>query len=113
MTRSELIAEIARRAEISPKESDRLLRIITDTIQEYVASGEKITISGFGTFERRRRKATVARNPKTHEPMRIAEQYVAAFRAGSGLKEAVKICGSTSGSNDTANQVGIESKHKE
>ena len=91
MTRSELITEIARRANISPKESDRLLRTITDTIQEFVAAGEKITISGFGTFERRRRKATVARNPKTHEPMRIAEQYVAAFRAGSGLKEAVKV----------------------
>jgi DNA-binding protein HU-beta len=91
MTRSQLIIEVARRAEISPKDCDQYLRILTDTIQEYVASGEKITISGFGTFERRRRKATVARNPKTHEPMKIEEQYVAAFRAGSGLKEAVKL----------------------
>lgn len=91
MTRSELTLLIADRAQISPRECDRILRIMTDAIQEFVAAGEKITISGFGTFERRRRKATVARNPKTHEPMRIEEQYVAAFRAGSGLKEAVKI----------------------
>jgi DNA-binding protein HU-beta len=90
MTRSELVVEVADRAELSPKEADRILRAITDIIKERVASGEKITISGFGTFERRKRKATVARNPKTHEPMKIAEQYVAAFRAGSGLKEAVK-----------------------
>ncbi len=90
MTRSELVLELAKRAELSPRESDRILRIVTQTIEEFLATGEKVTISGFGTFERRRRKATVARNPKTHEPMRIAEQYVAAFRAGSSLKEAVK-----------------------
>ena len=90
MTRSELVLELAKRAELSPRESDRILRILTQTIEEFLATGEKVTISGFGTFERRRRKATVARNPKTHEPMRIAEQFVAAFRAGSSLKEAVK-----------------------
>jgi DNA-binding protein HU-beta len=91
MTRSELIAEVARRADISPKQCDNLMRILTDTIQEKLSNGEKITISGFGTFERRKRKATVARNPKTNQPMQIAAQYVAAFRAGSGLKDAVKI----------------------
>ncbi len=91
MTRSELVVEVAERTGLSPKDADRILRSITDLIKEQVAAGEKITISGFGTFERRRRKATVARNPKTHEPMQIAEQYVAAFRAGSGLKEAVKV----------------------
>ena len=90
MTRSELVIEVAERAGISPKECDLLLRALTETIKERIAAGEKITISGFGTFERRIRRATVARNPKTHEPMEIAEQYVAAFRAGTGLKEAVK-----------------------
>jgi DNA-binding protein HU-beta len=91
MTRSELVVEVAERAGLTPKDADRILRTITDLIKEQVAAGEKITISGFGTFERRRRKATVARNPKTHQPMKIAEQFVAAFRAGSGLKEAVKV----------------------
>ena len=90
MTRSELIVELGQKANLSPKDSDRILRTITQIIEEHLASGEKVTISGFGTFERRRRRATTARNPKTHEPMRIAEQYVAAFRAGSSLKEAVK-----------------------
>jgi DNA-binding protein HU-beta len=91
MTRSELVLEVAQRANISPRECDQLMRVITDTIQEKLSIGEKITISGFGTFERRKRKATVARNPKTNQPMQISAQYVAAFRAGSGLKDAVKV----------------------
>ena len=91
MTRSQLVVEVARRTGVSAKECDQIIRVFTDIIQDCVANGEKITISGFGTFERRKRKATMARNPKTHEPMRIAEQYVAAFRAGSSLKEAVKV----------------------
>jgi DNA-binding protein HU-beta len=90
MTRSELIIELANRLSLDPRESERIIKGITEIIQESLANGEKITLSGFGTFERRRRKATVARNPKTHEPMKIAEQYVASFRAGSSLKEAVK-----------------------
>lgn len=90
MNRSELINVVAERAQLDPRSCDRLMRILTETITESVARGEKITISGFGTFERRRRKATVARNPQTGEPMQISEQNVAAFRAGSALKEAVK-----------------------
>lgn len=90
MTRSELIIEVANRAQISPKDSERFIKVFLDTIQERIALGEKITISGFGTFERRTRKATVARNPKTGEPMPIAAQNVATFRAGTALKEAVK-----------------------
>jgi len=90
MTRSELIVEVASRADITVSESDRLIRTVIDTLRDAIASGEKITISGFGTFERKMRKATVARNPKTGEPMRIEAQHVATFRAGSALKQAVR-----------------------
>lgn len=90
MTRSQLITVVAEKAGINPKDSERIIKIFLDSIKEAVANGEKITISGFGTFERRLRKATRARNPKTHETMDIAEQYVATFRAGSSLKDAVK-----------------------
>lgn len=90
MTRSELIVEVANRTQVDPKTCENIIRCFTDTIRECVANGEKITISGFGTFERKRRKATVARNPKTHEPMAIPEQFVATFRAGTTLKDAVK-----------------------
>ena len=90
MTRSELIAEVAKRGNISLTESDNLIRVVIETIRDVVASGEKITISGFGTFERKIRKATVARNPKTGKPMTIAAQHVATFRAGTALKQAVR-----------------------
>lgn len=90
MNRSELVTAVATEAELDPKECDRIVRVITETITKSVAQGDKVTISGFGTFERRRRKATVARNPQTGAPMQIAEQNVATFRAGTSLKEAVK-----------------------
>jgi len=90
MTRAQLIAIVAEKTQISSKTCDMIIRKFLDTITEEVASGEKITISGFGTFERKRRKATMARNPQTGEPMEIESQNVAVFRAGSGLKDAVK-----------------------
>ncbi len=90
MTRSELIISVAEKTGVDQKLCETIIRTFTDTIRESVANGEKITLSGFGTFERKVRKATVARNPKTHEPMAIPEQFVATFRAGTSLKDAVK-----------------------
>lgn len=85
---------VADKAQVTPKEAERIIRILFDMITGEVAAGEKVTVSGFGTFERRTRKATIARNPKTGEPMPIEAQNVATFRAGSGLKEAVRGSGS-------------------
>ncbi|MCC6932025.1 MAG: HU family DNA-binding protein [Deltaproteobacteria bacterium] len=90
MTRAELIEMIAQESNINSKEVERVIRIFTEKITSCVSLGEKITISGFGTFEKRRRKATFARNPKTGETMPIAEQNVATFRAGTAFKSAVK-----------------------
>lgn len=90
MNRSELINTVADKARISQRESERLVKIITDTITEQIAQGDKVTISGFGTFEKRRRKQTIARNPKTGERMVIKAQNTPTFRAGAALKSAVK-----------------------
>ena len=90
MTRAELIELIALEANMSAEDVGRVIRIFTEKITAGVSLGEKITISGFGTFEKRRRKATYARNPKTGETMPIAEQNVATFRAGTNFKLAVK-----------------------
>lgn len=90
MTRAELVLEVSRRAGISTKEGDRIIRVFLETLQESIARGEKITISGFGTFERRTRKATVTRNPNTGELIKVQKQNVATFRAGTSLKEAVR-----------------------
>ena len=90
MTRAQLIATVAEKTQVSTKTCDMIIRKFLDTISEEVAAGEKITISGFGTFERKRWKASLARNPQTGEPMEIESQNVAVIRAGSGLKHAVK-----------------------
>lgn len=90
MTRSELIELVAEKTGNNSRLCDSIIRTFLDSIRDAVAAGEKITISGFGTFERRLRKATVARNPQTGEPMSISAQNVAVFRAGTALKEAVR-----------------------
>ncbi len=90
MTRAELVGRVASQSGISLKEADRIIRITLDTIINSMSEGEKITLSGFGTFESRRRKATVACNPKTGKRMPIAEQNIATFRAGTTLRQAVK-----------------------
>jgi DNA-binding protein HU-beta len=90
MNRAKLISLVAQRANISDRSCEEVLKHLTDTITDQMALGEKITISGFGTFETKLRKSTIARNPKTGELMDIAEQNVATFRAGTNLKGAVK-----------------------
>jgi DNA-binding protein HU-beta len=64
---------------------DAVLGAITDGLKK----GEKIQISGFGTFEVRHREARMGRNPRTGDPVPIAASNAPAFKAGKGLKEAV------------------------
>lgn len=90
MTRAEIIELVTERTQEQGKVVDNIVRTFLDVVTENLAAGEKVTISGFGTFERKRRKATVARNPQTGEPMKVEAQNVAVFRAGSGLKDAVR-----------------------
>mgnify|MGYP002079830503 CR=1 FL=1 len=90
MKKSELISKVSQNTGIDIKTCETIVHSMIDLIKESMATGEKITLSGFGTFERRVRKQTIARNPKTLEPMTIEQQYVAAFRAGTSLKDAVK-----------------------
>lgn len=90
MNRSKLVREVAKRANINTDLCDKIVRALTEAITQEVASGEKVTISGFGTFQSKRRKATKARDPISGEKIDIKEQNVAAFRAGTGLKAAIK-----------------------
>jgi len=62
---------------------------VLDAITEGLKKGERIQISGFGTFEVRHREARMGRNPRTGEPVQIAASNAPAFKAGKALKEAV------------------------
>jgi DNA-binding protein HU-beta len=60
-----------------------------ETIVKRVASGEKVTLVGFGTFEVRQRKARTGRNPKTNQPLEIPAKRVPGFKVGKEFSEAV------------------------
>lgn len=90
MNKTELIAVVAEKAEVTQKEAELVLAAIVDTVAETLASGEKVVITGFGTFEVRHRVARKGRDPRTGAEIHIPAQKTPAFRAGKGLKDAVK-----------------------
>jgi DNA-binding protein HU-beta len=91
MNRSELVAALADRAEVSRKDADAVLSALAATVGDVVAKGdEKVTIPGFLSFERTHRAARTARNPQTGEPLEIPAGYSVKVSAGSKLKEAAK-----------------------
>ena len=89
MNKAELVAVVAEKSTLTKKDTEQVIDLLFDTIQETLATGEKVVISRFGTFEVRRRVARTGRNPRTGEDIHIVEQNTPAFRTGKGLKDAV------------------------
>jgi len=90
MNKQELIAKIAEKSELSKKDADKALAALTDTIVEALKAGDKISLVGFGTFEVKTKAARESRNPQTGEKMIVPEKKVPSFKAGTGLKDAVR-----------------------
>ena len=86
MNKTELVAAIAEKAEISKKDAEAALKAFTETVEQELVKGEKIQLVGFGTFERPAREG---RNPRTGESMKIAAAKTPKFKAGKALKDAV------------------------
>ena len=74
---------------MTKKQADSVLTAAIEAIMETVSSGDKVTLVGFGSFERRDRKEREGRNPKTGETMVIPATKVPAFSAGKQFKEMV------------------------
>lgn len=89
MTKAELIANVAKKAELTQKDTEAAVNAFFSTIQESLAAGENVQVIGFGTFEVRERAARVGRNPQTGEEIQIAAAKVPAFKPGKALKDAV------------------------
>jgi DNA-binding protein HU-beta len=89
MNKGELVDMIAQKADLTKKDIDTVLSATLDTIVETVTKGDKVTLVGFGSFEKRDRKEREGRNPKTGETMTIAATTVPAFSVGKAFKDTV------------------------
>lgn len=90
MKKNDLIASVAAATGLSKKDADAAVNAVFSVIEGEVAKGEKVTVTGFGTFERRTRAAREGRNPRTGETIQIPAQQTPAFKAGKAFKDAVK-----------------------
>ena len=89
MNKTELIAAVAERAELSKKDAEKAVKAFTDVAAEELVKGEKIQLVGFGTFEVSERKEREGRNPKSGEKMTISASRTPKFKAGKALKDQV------------------------
>ena len=89
MNKTELIAAVAEKAEISKKDSEKALKAFVDVVTEQLKAGDKVQVVGFGTFEVSERAVREGRNPQTGETMKIAACKAPKFKAGKALKDAI------------------------
>lgn len=90
MNKAELIATIAETSGVSKKDTEQVLNAFIATVQKTLKQDGKVQIPGFGSFKVRERAARSGRNPLTGEAIEIAAAKVPAFKAGKGLKDAVR-----------------------
>ena len=90
MTKAELIASIGKEAKISKAASEKAVNAFTSAVTKALKKGDKLTLTGFGTFSVAKRRARTGRNPQTGKEIKIAATRVAKFKAGNLLKRAVK-----------------------
>ena len=89
MNKAELIEAVAK-VTCTKKEADEAVSATIAAIQKALKKGEEVTLVGFGTFKVSKRKARTGRNPQTGATIKIAAKKVPVFKAGKGLKDAVK-----------------------
>ena len=89
MNKTELVAAIAEKAELSKKDAEKAVKAFTDVVSEELVNGGKIQLVGFGTFEVSERAAREGRNPQSGEVMKIAASKAPKFKAGKALKDLV------------------------
>jgi nucleoid DNA-binding protein len=89
MTKADLIDSLATRNELSRQKAEEIVNGLFDDIVAALKKGDKVNISGFGTFSVSERKGRTGRNPKTGESIEIAPSRAAKFKAGKNLKDSL------------------------
>ena len=90
MNKTQLVDVVAAKAELKKKEAEAAVSAVVAAITEALEAGEKVQLSGLGTFEVKERAARVGHNPRTGEAVEIAASKIPSFKAGAALKNAVK-----------------------
>lgn len=89
MNKTQLIQKIAENGNMTKKDAEVALKAVIDAISDAVASGEKVQVSGFGSFDVKTRDARMGRNPKTGEAVEIAASKRVVFSAAQVLKDKI------------------------
>lgn len=89
MNKAQLVDALAARIDGDKKSAAATVDALVDTVIRTVNKGEKVSITGFGVFEKRPRAARIARNPATGDKVKLKKTSVPAFRAGQGFKDVV------------------------
>ena len=89
MTKSDLVALVAEKTELSNIGAAYILDVVLSTISDALARGESVSIAGFGTFSVKSRPERQGRNPRTGEAITIGASNAPSFKAGKGLRDAV------------------------
>ncbi len=90
MNKTELVAAMAEKAEVSKKDAEKVLNAFIETVQGAVKADDKVQLVGFGTFESKARAAREGKNPQTGEKIKIAACKVPSFKAGKAFKDLLK-----------------------
>mgnify|MGYP002861223944 CR=1 FL=1 len=91
MKKSEFVALVAEKTGLSKKDTEKALNAALETITAALATGDRVQLVGFGTFETKDREARTGRNPSTGEPMEIPAARLPVFKAGKALKDTVAL----------------------
>ena len=89
MNKTELIAAVAEKSELSKKDAEKAVNAVVNTIVEALKADEKVSVVGFGSFEAKTRPARKGHNPLTGKEIEIEASKAASFKAGKALKEAL------------------------
>ena len=89
MNKTELINAAAEKAGVAKKDAEKILNASLEAITEAMVAGEKVQVSGFGTFESKQRGARVGRNPQTKETIEIPATKVPTFKPSQTLKNII------------------------
>lgn len=89
MNKAELIDAVAEATGLSKKDATAAVDTVLDTVKNAVKKGDKVSLSGFGIFEKSERSARTGRNPQTGATVQIAATSVPKFRAGAEFKKLV------------------------